>query len=189
MNANLRRMVACLGLLLSACSSSTSMELDAGQEILFHVSYENNAGVYQNDGWFIDREGNVWGMSPALMWNAEVAQLLQGGSAVLTYPAADLEAEYRAAQDSLLLRLAPDELEEMSRLVRATAAGTYSAPEATANDAGLLLSGALLYDPETDTYRRIVLSIVGDWTVVNESASARQLVSWLMNLNKRIAAR
>ncbi len=51
------------------------------------------------------------------------------------------------------------------------------------------LLGALLYDPDAGTYRRIGLSVAGDETVVNESESARRLVSWLVDVAGRIAAR
>ena len=176
MNADLARAVACLGLLLPACSSTTPTEstptgLDSSQEILFHASHENYAWGYQNGGWFVDREGNVWSMSPASMWGAEVGEALSGGSAVFGYPKADLEDGYRSVRDSLLLHLEADELDEMSLLVRSAAAGPYSARRYSANDAGISLLGALLYDPDAGTYRRIVLSVAGDETVVNWRAN------------------
>jgi hypothetical protein len=172
---------------VGACASGSPTDLDPGQEILFHVSYENHAWGYQNSGWYVDRDGEVWSMAPAPMWPGEVSMLLEDEQPAGTYSAAEIEAEYMGARDSLLLVLAPDEVQEMARLVGDAAAGGFSDVESTAADAGLFLNGALLYDPEGRTYRRIVLSIRGDWTVLNESSAAARLAEWLAGIAVRIA--
>ncbi|HSM05406.1 MAG TPA: hypothetical protein VK858_12375 [Longimicrobiales bacterium] len=190
MSAPLR--ATCLGLAavlaVSACSSSSPTDLDPAQEVLFHASYENYAWGYQNSGWYVDREGRVWSMAPAPMWQPEVGKLLAGERPGDTYPADELEAEYRAVRDSLLLQLPTEEVEGMSRLVREAAQGDFTPSQPTGNDAGIFLSGALLYEPADGTYRRVVLSIRGDWTVLNESSAAGRLADWLTDVASRIAA-
>ena len=176
-------------LVVGACASSSPTGLDPGQEILFHASYENHAWGYQNSGWYVDRDGNVWSMTPAPMWSGEVSTLLADERPEATYPAAEIEAEYLGARDSLLLVLATEEVDKMARLVRDAASGAFSDVESRAADAGLFLDGALLYDPDTRTYRRVVLSIRGDWAVANESSAAARLSEWLGQVAERIADR
>ena len=62
-------------------------------------------------------------MAPAPMWPGEVSLLLEDEPPSAAYSAAEIEAEYVGARDSLLLVLAPEEVQEMSRLVRDAAAG------------------------------------------------------------------
>ena len=184
----LRRAGIAALLAVGACASNTPTDLDPAQEVLFHSSYQNYAWGTQNSGWYVDREGKVWSMVPAPMWPGEVSKLLEDERPTATYSAAEVEAEYTSARDSLLLVLAPEEVLEMSRLVREAASGSFSDVESTAADAGLFLNGALLYDPDSRTYRRVVLSIRGDWTVLNESPAAARLADWLTEVTGRIAA-
>jgi len=174
----------------TACSSTSPTSLDPSQEILFHSSYVNYAWGFQSAGWYVDRDGFVWRMSPPLQWNAEVSRLLAGKqTGPLVYLATDLEAEYAQAQDSLLLALGQDELREMISLVGAAAAGEYSGPTSTGADQGGKVLGALHYDSRADTYRKILLSLRGDQTVVNRSAAAARLEIWLVEIEQRIAMR
>lgn len=178
------RAALCVGFVLLGCESPT--ELAPDQEILFQVGYENYAWGYQRSGWYVDREGDVWTLDPAPMWRDEVDALRQGRVPAASYPAAEMEDGYGAARDSLVFSLPAVEVMEMSRLIRGAARGTYSQPEGTASDAGLHLVGALLYSSSDDSYRRIVVSIRGDWTVLNRSREARQLEEWIRQVSLRV---
>ena len=192
-NPKLRGPIVWLSLVLMGCSSEppTDVEpvpLDSAQAILFHSAYENYAWGYQNSGWYVDREGNVWSMSPARIWD-EVSTLMAGEVPTETYARFDLEAGYLNVRDSLLLEIGQEELAEMALLIRGASAGTYSDPEMGGADIGLMLAGALLLDPATDEYRKIVLAVSGDWRIVNQSTAAGELYQWFVEVAQRVATR
>ena len=163
---------------VAACGdglSTESLDLDMSQGVLFHVSYTNSAWGFVSGGFYIDNEGNVWRMSSALWWGPEVDRVFNGEVDVSTYPAADLEESYASLRDSVVAVIDSAELVEKFVLVREAAQGAYSARLWTGADMGSLVTGVLLYDPATDTYRRVILSVTGDWTVINLSGAAKEL--------------
>jgi len=172
-------LIACIG----CPEGSTDPSLgEISQTVLFHISYENYAWGYQSEGWYIDSEGRVWQLATALHWWPELMNILQGSDDTLYYAAAELEQSYADARDSLVAAIDDEELREKYLLIAGAAAGTYSTPVNTAADAGSFVIGCLAYDQEAERYRKVILSVSGDWSVTNLASSATELDAWLRNL-------
>ncbi len=140
---------------------------------------ENYAWGHQSDGLYIDNRGRVWQLGAALHWWPEVANILQGSEDTLYYAAADLEQSYTDARDSLVAVIEPEELREKYLLIAEASRGTYSTPTSAGADLGSLVIGCLSYDQEAQRYRKIVLSMTGDWEAINLASSAIELDTWL----------
>jgi hypothetical protein len=173
-------LVAALAVLVSCNEpSSTSPEDDEiVQGILFHGAYTNWAWTPVNVGLYVDKEGNVWRMRASIPWNLDAP--FEGRRDTTSYPAAELEAMYEELGDSLVAVVDSTELAEKFALIRGAAEGSFSEGEKPGADQGTLVLGCLLYDPRTATYRRVVLSVTGDWRVHNLSPEAQALTSWLL---------
>jgi hypothetical protein len=155
---------------------------EISQTVLFHISYENYAWGYQSEGWYIDDQGRVWRLSTALHWCPEVMNILQGSEDTLYYSAAELEQSYTDARDSLVAVVEADELREKYLLIGGAARGTYSPPVNAGADMGSLVIGCLAYDQEAERYRKVILSMTGDWEAINLASSATELDAWLRSV-------
>ncbi|UCG84818.1 MAG: hypothetical protein JSW71_12750 [Gemmatimonadota bacterium] len=175
-------LIACLG--CAGCSTAPS-PAEISQAVLFHISYENYAWGHQSSGWYVDDQGRVWRLSAALHWWPEVRNILQGSEDTLYYSAGELEQSYADARDTLVAAIDADELREKYLLIAGAARGNYSTPANAAADAGSSVIGCLAYDQEADGYRKVILSMTGDWQAVNLANSATELDAWLRSLARR----
>jgi hypothetical protein len=75
-----------------------------------------------------------------------------------------------------------------SKIVEA-AKGQMTARTAGGNDRGSTRSVCYLYDATRSAYTPVELNVSGDWTYMNTSPAARDLVQWLNSLNDGIIGR
>ncbi len=165
-----------------AGSSTAPSAGEISQLVLFHISYENFAWGHQSAGSYIDNHGRVWRLSTALHWWPEVMNILQGSEDTLYYSVAELEQSYADARDSLVAVIDAGELREKYLLIAGAARGTYSPPVNAGADMGSLVVGCLAYDQEVERYRKVILSMTGDWEAMNVASSATELDAWLRSL-------
>jgi hypothetical protein len=164
------------------CYSPTEavlIEPHPDQAVLFQAGHVNWAWGAVNRGVYIDAEGAVWELSEAFPWWEEVGALRDGRVPTGSYPAAALNAFYEENRTSIVGVISREVLLEKFRLISAAAEGPYSEEMDTGRDMGLLMTGALMYDPTEAVYRKVVLGVWGDATIENKSVEGSALHEWL----------
>jgi hypothetical protein len=161
----------------AACSQVIGGEPLEPGSVLFEVEYVNFAWAPTWYGFYVDREGNVFGYrldDPRPTDSDEVFS----------------EAELREKYDQnpeLLKTLPADEVLARYQRVGEAIAGPYTDPRGTCADAGGASYSAMVYDPSTGAYRRVLLRETGDIARANLSGAARELFAWLKQIDPRFS--
>jgi len=147
------------------------------QKILFQKSYMNCAWGCQNNGWFIDNEGNVkaYNINGLGDWKSVNDGFIS---------AEDLESNYNKA-GTPLFTIAKEELNQKIKLIAEAAKGELTKPENRMADAGEMLYCAYQLDAVTGQYKQVLLSKWGDWQQTNLSEAAKELDIWLKGINDK----
>ena len=162
-------MLVLLAVLLVTCEKA---EYDApeDQPVYFEYHYINHAWGFQENGWLIDREGNIRRFDHP----DDYRQGLKGAYLSLE----DLEHNL-GLTDSIIGIVDKVELEIYKNYIPAAAEGEIDKSRSIAADAGSAVLSCYLYDPEEGAYRYVFLAQSGDWEQFNLSEEAEKLVKWL----------
>ena len=162
-----------LAFLLGACEM---LECDSpmGQPVYFEYHYTNYAWGYQENGWIIDREGNI------RSFNLPVDFRYHDSTGYLTI--GDLEHNL-ALTDSIVGNVDESEFEQYIEYIPAAAEGEIGKSKSIAADAGASVLSCYLYDKEKDAYKYVFLAQSGDWEQFNLSPEAAILVDWLLEFD------
>lgn len=158
-----------LAILMMGCEK-TECGCPEEQPVYFQYHYINYAWGFQENGWLIDKEGNV-------RYFEYPDQFRHPGS---TGMLALEDLEYNLAQtDSVIASIDAKELDDYLSYIPGAAEGEIGEPAQIAADAGSATLSCYFYDEEEDAYRYVFLAMSGDWEQFNRSAEAEQLVKWL----------
>jgi hypothetical protein len=162
-----------MAILLAACEK---LEYDPpeDQPIYFEYHYINHAWGFQENGWLIDREGNIRSFDKP----GDYKQGLPGAY----LKKEDLEHNL-ALTDSIIGNVSQAELEKYINYIPGAAGGEISKYTSIAADAGASVLSCYMYDPEEDAYQYIFLAQSGDWEQFNLSEEAKKLVKWLLDFD------
>ena len=162
-----------LAFLLGACEM---LECDSpmGQPVYFEYHYTNYAWGYQENGWIIDREGNI------RSFNLPVDFRYPDSTGYLTI--GDLEHNL-ILTDSIVGNVDESEFEQYIEYIPAAAEGEIGKSKSIAADAGASVLSCYLYDKEKDAYKFVFLAQSGDWEQFNLSPEAEILVDWLLDFD------
>jgi len=140
------------------------------QPVYFQYHYINFAWGYQENGWLIDRDGNIrYFEDPVEFRNP-------GSTGMLTLE----DLEYNLGQaDSVITSVERETLEEYLSYIPGAADGKIGDRVQIAADAGSATLSCYMYDEEQDAYRYVFLAMSGDWEQFNRSKEAEKLVDWL----------
>jgi len=165
--------ITLLVVLLLGCEKA---EYDApeDQPLYFEYHYINHAWGFQENGWLIDREGNI-------------RRFDHPGDYRLGLPGAylsldDLEHNL-GLTDSIIGTVDEVELEKHKNYIPGAAAGEIDKSRSIAADAGSAVLSCYLYIPEEDAYQYVFLAQSGDWEQFNLSEEAEKLVKWLLDFD------
>jgi len=164
---------AILALPVSCAKEDCGCGLPADQPVVFEYRYINHAWGYQERGWFMDGAGAVH------YYDSPVEYVSPDSTGLITR--AGLIHNLTLA-DSVIASVDPEELAEFSSLIPAAAEGMVAEAEHAAYDAGTSVLSCYLYDPEVDAYRYVFLAMSGDFSQVNTSKAAEEIVDWLLEL-------
>lgn len=162
----------------AACSQVIGGEPLEPGSVLFEVEYVNFAWAPTWYGFHVDRDGNVF------RYRLDDPRPTDAADEVFS------EAELRAKYDqnrALLRTLPADEVLARYQRVDEAVAGPYTEPRGTCADAGGVRYSAMIHDPSTDSYRRVLLRQTGDVARANLSAAARELFAWLKQIDPEFA--
>ncbi len=155
--------------------SSTTESDNHTQRYLFEVSYVNWAWGYQDNGIYIDRDGQVH--SYDLSHRNPKFQRPENG----VYTRAMLDDKY-SGNCVHVGTVDGDTLARMTALTGPASQGQFTEPENTCYDAGGTAFNAFLFDPETGVYQTVLLRQCGDRSRRNTSAEAATLFDWLKQM-------
>ena len=156
---------------LAGCADPFGPDLTPGT-LLFEVEYVNHAWGFTWEGYYVDAEGVVWSYSLGQPWAHAGQEAWTGAELVEKY-----------GQGRTLARvLSAAEVAERYAAVGAAAAGPLGALQGRCADAGTIRFSALVYDPSTERYRRVLLYQAGDVAQANHAAAAEALTEWLREI-------
>jgi len=164
-------MLLLLAVLIVACEK---LEYDApeDQPLYFEYHYINHAWGFQENGWLIDREGNIRSFD-----NPEDYRQGVPGA----YLSVD-DLEYNLGlTDTIVGNVNQDELKKYINYIPQAAEGVISKSTSIAADAGSSVLSCYMYDPEENAYQYVFLAQSGDWEQFNLSEEAEKLVKWLLD--------
>jgi hypothetical protein len=149
------------------------------QKILFEKYYINHARGYQYQGIYIDSEGTVYSYqyTPGdQKWQPKE----NNGS----YTEEELMEKYSHSR-KFVAKIDPNELKAKYKLIEEASKGGYSEPKCVGADRGAHVTIAYLYEPETDKYKGIKLTVEGDCQYESLSMSAKVLAVWLESISNK----
>jgi hypothetical protein len=171
------RYMLCIGALLAVLlvgCEDLGCDLPGDQPVYFEYHYTNHAWGYHENGWIIDREGNI------RSFNLPVDFRSPDSTGYLTI--GDLEHNL-ALTDSIVGNVDEAELEQYIEYIPAAAEGEIGKSKSIAADAGASVLSCYFYDKQKDVYKYVFLAQSGDWEQFNLSPEAEILVDWLLNFD------
>jgi len=147
--------------------------------VVFSVGYTNCAWGYEDNGFLIDADGNVF-----LYDNECRGPRYRRGNEPLT----DRLMQNSFTMTKFVKHIKPKEFQKMKQLIPAAAKGSIS-QRRKAYDAGSFGFKAYLYDRESGNYTSILISKKGDYETRNDAPASDVLLEWLSRLYKEVAAR
>jgi hypothetical protein len=158
--------VAISALFLSGCEKIH----DYGNNTIFMVEYSNWAWGFQHSGIMIDSTGNVMTFNLPDRWNIPDEM----GFISL----ADMQ-ENLAQMEEISCTVTRNDFAKYSSKLMKSVNATLSDPKNEMNDFGTVQYSGFLFDPDNNTYKRILIKQTGDWAIDNSSKEARALYEWL----------
>ena len=139
--------------------------IPAEQEMIFRYEYQNNARIFQQQGWYMDKQGGVYKYSYERIFDSHKL------------------SEYKfhlkfKVRPTLIAQIPVDVLKRKLQLVERLKNGEYE-EKSVANDAGTGKVSAFLENAKTGEYQQINLMTHGDYEGKNASIEAVELLEWL----------
>jgi hypothetical protein len=144
------------------------------QEILFEVTYMNNAWGYQHNGFMVDSAGIVWTYNLPKDWNFVDADGFITAIAMKENLNKLSQTTMTVNKDTLL--------KYYNKLTGATH-GEITKPKTEMYDAGSTLYSGYIYDSRTERYQKILIKQFGDVYIENKSKEANDIYNWLIRIN------
>lgn len=161
---------AVIVLTAASCSDVFGGDFPEPGSVLFEVEYQNSAWGWDWHGFWIDAEGRVFSFDvPENRWDRADGEVFSERM---------LRDKYDHGRE-LVKTLPPGEAEAKYALVGAVVQGALSERRGVCADAGTMRFSAMVYDPMSATYRRVLLHMRGDQAQTNTSPAARELLRWL----------
>ncbi len=166
-----------LALLTGNCTKE-NLSLREGQTVYFEYEYINYAWVNQHTGWLIDQSGKIHGYKLPDEWN------FPDSSGFISET--DLEMNLSRTDTIYDYQIDTPDFDQKINLIPEAAVGRLSDPENAMADAGGWSYYCYIWDSCNKKYRRILLDLKGDYEQFNKSSAARNLVSWLEEVQKNL---
>jgi hypothetical protein len=142
----------------------------ANQLVLFKVEYSNYAWGYSHSGIFIDSSGNVGYFKYPKNWHSiDTSGYISESE--MNDNISQIDTFYLTVDKNILLR--------NFNLVQNAAEGEISKPNNSGADMGETVYSAFLYDSVVRKYKHVLIDQSGDWSSINKSPEANQILRWL----------
>jgi len=138
--------------------------------LIFQSEYTNHAWGYSHFGWMMDGSGLVkrfqknapWVVPDSLGYISEM----------------DMQKNLNVC-DSLLEHVAQYELSKYSLKALNCVDGPMTKPKMTMADAGEHIYAFYRYEADRKRYKRVILSMTGDWSQENLAPNSKVVVDWM----------
>jgi uncharacterized protein YceK len=164
---------AILLVLLTGCFQLVVIEPNEARPLIFQSEYTNHAWGYSHNGWLMDHSGTVKRFQKSAQWVFPDT---------LGYISeTDMQKNMNGC-DSVLTHISSYELNHFSAKALSCVNGKLTDPKNTMADAGEHIYAFYIYDSHKMMYKRIVLSMVGDFSQENLAPNAKDVVEWMMKI-------
>jgi len=152
----------------SSDDSPTAADIADDQILVAGREYINWAWGYNHRAKYVDVHGNAYGIAYAL--NDSIWTLDSSGY----YSKEDIDLLIRDAQKQPV-NVPKDDVDLMCLLIPIADKGAYSDTTFTGADMGSTITFAFHYESVSDSYKKIILRVEGDFSYHNTSESAKQI--------------
>lgn len=143
---------------------------NSNQLILFQVELTNYAWGYSHSGILIDSSGNVGYFKYPQNWHSlDTSGYISESE--MNDNISKIDTFYLTVDKSILLK--------NFNLVQYAAEGEISKPNSSGADMGETVYSAFSYDPVSRKYKHVLINQFGDWSIINKSPEANQILNWL----------
>ncbi|HEY5511025.1 MAG TPA: hypothetical protein VIK10_08350 [Prolixibacteraceae bacterium] len=144
-----------------------------GLPLIFQSEYTNYAWGYNHTGWMMDGSGLVKRFQKNAPWVFPDS---------LGYISEEDMQKNLNVCDSLLEHVASNELSLYTAKALTCADGPMTDPKMTMADAGERIYAFYRYEADRKRYKRVILSMVGDWSQENLAPNAKEVVDWMKTI-------
>lgn len=159
--------------LLNGCIELTAESTDGAGPLIFQSEYVNHAWGYAHNGWMMDGSGTVKRFRKTAPW------VFPDSAGYVSE--ADMMKNL-AACDSVLEYITPGELSKYTAKALNCSDGPMTAPKNTMADAGENIYAFYRFENDKKRYKRVILSMVGDYSQENLAPDSKEVVDWMSKI-------
>ena len=141
--------------------------------LIFQSEYTNYAWGYSHNGWIMDSSGRVKRFQKNASWVFPDS---------LGYISALDMQKNLAACDSVLTQIGSQEFSQYAGKALSCVNGTLTPPQNLMADAGEHIYAFYLYEVDRNRYKRVILSMTGDWSQENLASNTGEIVDWMKKI-------
>ncbi|MCK9639055.1 MAG: hypothetical protein M0R39_04025 [Prolixibacteraceae bacterium] len=138
--------------------------------LIFQSEYTNHAWGYSHNGWMMDEGGLVKRFTKSASW------VFPDSLGFISE--ADMKKNLNVC-DSLLEHISSSELLHYSYKALTCVDGPMTNPKMTMADAGEHIYAFYRYEADRKRYKRVILSMTGDWSQENLAPNSKEVVDWM----------
>lgn len=165
--------IALISLLVSCERKDNSMNEvfpETNQLVLFQVEHTNFAWGYSHSGILVDSSGNVGYFKFPKNWHSiDTAGYISESD--MNINISQIDTSYLNIERNTLLKY--------FSLVQGAAEGEITKPTGSGADMGETIYSAFLFDTDVRKYKQVLIYQFGDWSRLNKSPEASQILEWL----------
>lgn len=143
------------------------------QQLIFQSEYTNHAWGYNHNGWMMDSSGLVKRFQKSAPW------VFPDSLGYISEK--DMQKNLNVC-DSLLEHISYYELSRYSSKAKNCIDGPMTTPKNTMADAGEHIYAFYRFEADLKRYKRVILSMTGDWSQENLAPDAKEVVDWMMKI-------
>jgi hypothetical protein len=138
--------------------------------LIFQSEYTNHAWGYNHNGWIMDGTGKVKRFQKSAPW------VFPDSLGYLSEK--DMQKNFNVC-DTVLAQVNSAEFTFYAGKALNCVNGTLTKPKNTMADAGEHINCFYIYEADNKRYKRIILSMIGDWSQENLAVQAKEVVDWM----------
>jgi len=138
--------------------------------LIFQSEYTNHAWGYNHNGWMMDGTGLVKRFQKTEPW------VFPDSLGYISEK--DMQKNLNVC-DSLLEHVSSSDLMYYTSKALACVDGPMTNPKMTMADAGEHIYAFYRYEADRKRYKRVILSMVGDWSQENLAPNSKEVVDWM----------
>ncbi len=138
--------------------------------LIFQSEYTNYAWGYNHNGWIMDNSGKVNRFQKKGAW------VFPDSLGYIS--ATDMQKNFGAC-DSAIAQISVKDFSFYAEKALTCADGPMTKPKNTMADAGENILCFYVFEVDKKRYKRIILSMIGDWSQENLAPNAKEVVDWM----------